>query len=305
MINFDCMIGNVRVTRVEEDVRPSARPEDWFIDYDVDELAAHMPGLLPKYFAPHLGRMISSVHTWVLRTPTRTILIDTCTGNHKERPGWPIFNMLETRYLDRLREAEVDPKRVDLVLCTHLHVDHVGWNTQLDNGRWIPTFPNAKYLMSRRDHEHFASATTQERNAVSRHVYQDSILPVVEAGLATFVEGDERLDRDIRLLPAPGHTPGQVRLDLQSGRRIACFCGDVLHHPLQVPLWKWRTKVCVDPDQARDTRRKVLESCADSGALMLPAHFAHPHGGYVDRVGDDFSLIWPQTPGAERNPTLV
>ena len=302
MITFDCMIGDIRVTRVEEETRPSAKPQDWYIDYNADELAAQLPWLVPTFFSAEQNRVISSVHTWVLRTPTQTLLVDTCTGNHKDRPGWPIFHMLDTPYLARLQEAGVQPEDVDVVMCTHLHVDHVGWNTRLDNGRWVPTFPNAKYLMSRKDHDHFASASVQEKSALSRNTYNDSILPVVEAQLAVLIEGQEELARGLTLAPAPGHTPGQVRLNLASGGRLACFCGDVLHHPLQVPLWHWRTKVCVDPDLARETRRQVLSHCADTGALLLPAHFAYPHGGYIDAVGDSFRIQWPETPGGLRPP---
>ncbi|MGI4813870.1 MAG: MBL fold metallo-hydrolase [Janthinobacterium lividum] len=201
-----------------------------------------------------------------------------------------------------MHAAGVSPEEVDVVLCTHLHVDHVGWNTRLQDGRWVPTFPNAKYLMSQGDHQHFSSLIGQPKtSALTANTYNDSVLPVVEAGQAVFVTGDEEIDHGLRLTPAPGHTPGQVRLDLSSGGRLACFCGDVLHHPLQVPLWHWRTRVCFDPDQARDTRRTVLEHCAESGALLLPAHFAEPHGGYVEAHQDSFRLLWPSSPGGARS----
>jgi glyoxylase-like metal-dependent hydrolase (beta-lactamase superfamily II) len=303
---FDCMIGDIRVTRVEEMVRPVARPQDWYKDYNEEELAPHLPWLAPTYYSNELGRLISSIHTWVLRTSKQTILIDTCTGNHKDRPGWPGFHMLETPYLDRLRAAGVAPEEVDVVLCTHLHVDHVGWNTRLENGQWVPTFPNAKYLMSRADHAYYATAAANpDTKALTRNTYNDSVLPVVEAALAVFVEGNEEIDTGLTMTPAAGHTPGQVRLNLDSAGRLACFCGDVLHHPLQVPLWHWRTNVCVDPDKARDTRRDVLAHCAESGALLLPAHFADPHGGYVTERAGRFELHWPHTPGARRQDSTA
>jgi glyoxylase-like metal-dependent hydrolase (beta-lactamase superfamily II) len=299
MSGFDCLIGDVRVTRVEEEVRPSFQPRDWFLDFSDEELEPHLAWLAPDYFSMASGRVISSIHTWVLRTRGRTILVDTCTGNHKDRPGWPAFHMLDTPYLERLRAAGVAPEEVDLVLCTHLHVDHVGWNTRLENGRWVPTFPNARYLVSRKDHEHYARlAADPGTKALTRNTFNDSVLPIVEAGLATFIEGEEELADGLRLRPATGHTPGQVRLDLSSGGRMACFCGDVLHHPLQVPLWHWRSVVCSDPERACETRREVLEHCAESGALLLPAHFAAPHGGYVASRGPSFAITWPETPGA-------
>lgn len=287
----DTMIGDVRVTRVEEMVGPFVAPRDWFIDFDEAELAKHLPWLAPRYYDLASGRMISSVHTWVLRTPGRVILIDTCNGNHKSRPGWDAFHMLDTPYLERLRAAGVAPEEVDVVLCTHLHVDHVGWNTRLEDGRWVPTFPNARYLMSRADHDYYAEAARDPATMeVVRNTYNDSVLPVVEAGLAVMVDGAEELAHGLRLAPAPGHTPGQVRLDLASGGRRAVFCGDVLHHPLQVPLWRWRTRVCTDPDQARDTRRDLLADCAEHNTLLLPAHFPGPHGAHITARGDEFEI---------------
>lgn len=298
MKTFDRMFGNVRVTRVEEDVRMVARPEDWYVDYDAQALAPHLSWLAPHFYSAEHGRLISSLHSWVLRTGSLTILVDTCAGNDKDRPGFPAFHMLDHPYLERLRAAGVEPEEVDIVLCTHLHVDHVGWNTRLENGRWVPTFPNARYLMSRADHEYFEGAAHPDRTdtkPMTRNTYNDSVLPVVEAGLSCFVNGDECLAPGLSLQPAPGHTPGQVRLDLSSGGALACFCGDVLHHPLQVPLWHWRTRVCVDPEQACVTRREVLQHCADSGALLLPAHFAHPHGAYIHEVDGTFGLDWGAT----------
>lgn len=287
----DTMIGDVRVTRIEEMVGPIVSPREWFIDFDERELAPHLPWLAPRYYEPASGRMISSIHSWVLRTRGRVILIDTCTGNHKPRPGWDAFHMLNTPYLERLRAAGIAPEEVDVVLCTHLHVDHVGWNTRLDNGRWVPTFPNAKYLMSRADHGYFAEAARDPATVeINRNTYNDSVLPVVEAALAVMVDGTEELDVGLQLAPAPGHTPGQVRLDLSSGGQRAMFCGDVLHHPLQAPLWRWRTRVCSDPDLARETRRDVLAHCAEHNVLLLPAHFPEPHGAYVKARGDEFEI---------------
>jgi glyoxylase-like metal-dependent hydrolase (beta-lactamase superfamily II) len=273
--------------------RPVVSPRDWYIDYNEDELSRHLHWLAPKYFELSSGRIISSVHSWVLRTGRRTILIDTCTGNHKTRPGWSAFHMLNTPYLERLQAAGVAPEEVDVVLCTHLHVDHVGWNTRLEDGRWVPTFPNARYLMAQADHEFYAAAAKDPRTAeTTRNTYNDSVLPVVEAGLAVMLEGTEELEDGLTLRPAPGHTPGQVRLDLASGGRRAVFCGDVLHHPLQVPLWRWRTRVDTYSDQARDTRREVLAHCAEHDALLLPAHFADPYGAYIKARGDEFELAF-------------
>ena len=289
----DRMIGDIRLTRVEEMCKPLHHPKDRYIDYDAEELAPHLDWLAPTFHDRSNGFNVISVHSWVLRLNGRTILVDTCTGNHKDRPGWQAFHKLDTPYLDRLRAAGVEPEEVDVVLCTHLHIDHIGWNTRLENGRWVPTFPNAKYVMSRTDLEFFETAARSGSELVpeaARFGYFDSVLPVVESGQVLLVEGSEELDHGLTLSPAPGHSPGQIRLDVQSNGQRACLCGDVMHHPLQVPLWRWRTFVCVDPVKAVETRREVLEHCVERDAMLLPAHFAAPYGGHITAKGDDFAI---------------
>ena len=206
--------------------------------------------------------------------------------------------MLDTPYPQRLRAAGIEPEEVDVVFCTHLHVDHVGWNTRLADGRWVPTFPNARYLFSRGDFEHFDRAMSLPGTSqMTRNTFTDSVLPIVEAGQAVYVDDGEEIAKGLSLEAAPGHTPGQMCLNLRSGGRLACFCGDVLHHPLQVPLWHWRTRICTDPDQSRDSRRRMLEQCEQTGALLLPAHFIAPHGGYIEHRNDSFGILWPEAPG--------
>ena len=287
------MIGDVRVTRVTETCGPAGTLADWYLDYSAAELAPHLSWLQPRFVTPAGDCGVSSIHSFVLRTRTRTILIDTCTGNHKSRPGWPRFDNLDTPFLARLEAAGVRPADVDLVLCTHLHIDHVGWNTQLADGRWVPTFPNARYLMSRADYDYFrVNATAGTLSPASVNTFFDSVAPVVQAGLATIVQGDEDLGEGMVLTPAPGHTPGQVRLDLSSQGQRATFVGDVLHNPLQIPLWRWRTRVCVDSEAAVITRRRVLEHCHEAGSLLMPAHFPPPSAGRITRVGEAFGIAF-------------
>lgn len=282
-------IGELQVTRVEEMCHRVSPPHDWYLDYNAEELRPHLDWLTPRFYDRTADRPISCIHSWVLKTPNHTILVDSCTGNQKSRPDFPMFDMLNTPYLERLSEAGVKPEDIDVVLCTHLHVDHVGWNTKLDNGRWVPTFPNARYLMSRVDNEYYAAAASDPATKpLTRHTYNDSVLPVIECCMAHFVEGAEEIGPGLVLRPSPGHTPGHVCLDVNSKGRRALFCGDVLHHPLQIPLWHWRTRVCYDPDQARDTRREVLEYCAENDVLLLPQHFASPHGAYVKSSAGTF-----------------
>ena len=179
------------------------------------------------------------------------------------------------------------------MMCTHLHVDHVGWNTRLENGKWVPTFPNAKYVMSRTDHDFWAAeAKKADTEAFIVNTYNDSVLPIVEAKKAEFVSGEHGMCGCLTLKPAPGHTPGQIRVDLDSRGKRAIFAGDALHNPVQVPLWKWNSCFCEDRDLARKSRHTLLADCVEQGALLMPAHFAPPHAAYVKDKGDRFELDW-------------
>jgi glyoxylase-like metal-dependent hydrolase (beta-lactamase superfamily II) len=289
----DRQIGDVRVTRIEEQMGPGFPAKDFFPEFDPETFGAEQNWLAPSYYQPESGRLVTSIHSWLVRTGKYTVLIDACSGNHKPRPGMPRFDMLNTPYLDRLRDAGVQPEEIDFVMCTHLHVDHVGWNTRLENGKWVPTFANAKYVMSRTDHDHWA-AVARRPGSVPYEVntYNDSVLPIVEAKKAEFVSGEHAMCGCFTIKPAPGHTPGQIRLDLESRGKRAIFPGDALHNPVQVPLWHWNSCFCEDRDLARRTRNTLLGDCAEQGALLMPAHFAPPHAAYVKARGDRFELDW-------------
>lgn len=284
-------IGAVRVTRVEEQVGfASLPPERYLAGFERAVLEQHLGWLVPHHYAPAQDRLITSVHSWLIRTERHTILLDCCAGNHKDRPGFARFHQLSTPFLDRLRAAGVAPEEIDIVLCTHLHSDHVGWNTMLRDGRWVPTFPNAKYLFSSAENEYGdprrnpkAEADPQRNNA-----YRDSVLPVIEAGQAQLIAGSHAIDDALLIEPAPGHTIGHVVLNLADRDQRALFCGDVLHHPLQVHAPHWNSGFCELPDQARATRRRVLEHCVAHDALLFPAHFGTPHVAAIRRTGDAF-----------------
>jgi len=290
------MIGAARVTRIEEQMGPGFPADQFFPEFDAAVFKQHEHWLAPTYYAPELGRLVASIHSWLIRLGGRTILVDACSGNHKPRPGMPRFDNLNTAYLDRLRAAGVQPEEIDLVLCTHLHVDHVGWNTRLENGRWVPTFPRAKYVMSRTDHGHWAAAAGKPgTEAYQVNTYNDSVLPIVEAGLAEMVDDSHDLGRGLLIRPSPGHTPGHIRIDLESQGKRAMFSGDALHNPVQVPLWRWNSRFCEDPARARQSRHELLAHCAESHALLMPAHFAPPHAAYIKAAGDGFALDWDWT----------
>ena len=190
----DRNIGDVRVTRIEEQMGPGFPAKDFFPEFEAEAFRAEQHWLAPNYFQAESGRLMTSIHSWLVRTGKFTILIDSCSGNHKPRPGMPRFDMLNTQYLERLREAGVQPEEIDYVMCTHLHVDHVGWNTRLENGKWVPTFPNARYVMSRTDHDHWAAVAKRPGSVPFEvNTYNDSVLPIVEARMAEFVSGDHAM----------------------------------------------------------------------------------------------------------------
>jgi glyoxylase-like metal-dependent hydrolase (beta-lactamase superfamily II) len=291
MSGFDYSIGDIRITRVEEMVGPFVAPTDWFGDYNRDEFESQMHWMAPNYFDVPTGRMVSSVHSWILRVGGKTILVDTCTGNHKERPGWDAFHMLDIPYLERLRAVGIEPEEVDMVMCTHLHLDHVGWNTRLENGTWVPTFPNARYLMSRTEAEFFADYIKHpDTQQVEVNTYNDSVLPIIEAGRHELLTGVEEIAPGLTLCQIPGHTPGHIGIDLNSAGKRALFAGDAFHFPLQISMWRWRGVHDHDPEQACDTRRRILEHCVEHDALLLPAHFPAPHGGYIRDTAGAFSI---------------
>ncbi len=288
-------IGETTVTRIEEQLGyGSFPPEQYFAGFEREVLERNLGWLVPNHYVPSENMLITSVHSWLIRTPRHTILLDCCAGNHKDRPWWPRFNQLDTPFLERLRAAGCAPEDVDIVLCTHLHADHIGWNTRLKNGRWVPTFPNAKYLFSRIENDFWDPAinVALADDPARRIAYVDSVLPVVEAGQAVLVEGTHAIDDTLLVEPAPGHTPGHVLLKLLAAESGGVFCGDVLHHPLQIYAPHWNSQFCLMPDQARATRRRVLEHCAEHRALLFPTHFGAPHVAAIDAVSSGFSARW-------------
>ena len=247
--------------------------------------------LIPFCINPQTQGLKLSIHTWILKTAHHTMLIDTCCGNDKERPSFELAHKLNLPYLERLAAAGVDPNKVDFVMCTHLHVDHCGWNTRLKNGKWVPTFPNAKYVFSRQEYDQWNPANTQyAKNPVNEGVFNDSVLPIVEAGKAQMVEGIHVLNDNMTIEPAPGHTSGSIVLKVQSKGQHALFAGDTLHHAVQVLRPEWSSGFCDDPVMSAKTRRKLMEHCAEKNALLMPAHFPPPHAVRVRAKGEHFTF---------------
>ncbi len=282
-------VGDATVTRVEESFGPSFDPFNLLPDFEAGALDQHRDWLVPDHFDVASGLLVASFHSWVIRLNGRVILVDTGGGNHKNRPGSQRFHMLDTPYLTRLAEAGLKPEDVDTVFCTHLHVDHCGWNTRLDNGRWVPTFPNARYIFSRTDLDYAMAPATQQ--GLNAGVLEDSIAPIIDAGLAQTIEPGYELTDGLVVEAAPGHTPGHVALDLSSAGARALFFGDAMHHPIQVYRPDWSTRFCEDPVEAIRTRRRILELAVERDALVFPSHFAGPFTGKVHADGDGFRWV--------------
>ena len=281
------VLGDVSISRVVEREGPHLPIADLFVDSDVSALAEHRNWLEPHFITPD-NRVIHSFHCYVVRTKHFTALVDTCIGNHKHRPDYPNFHMRNGPFLKDLERLGVSRESVDIVMCTHLHVDHVGWNTMLEDGRWVPTFPNAKYLFGKKE---LAFWQNEIRNRGAHHTddsIADSVIPILEAGAAVVVDEDHSIDDQVWLTPAPGHTPGQFCVHFRSGGSRAIMTGDIFHNPLQIARPDWNSIYCVDAAPAVATRRRLLERYCETGATILPAHFAYPPSGRIERSGNTF-----------------
>jgi glyoxylase-like metal-dependent hydrolase (beta-lactamase superfamily II) len=263
-------IGDVKITRVIESENafdmtmliPNATPEaivaeDW----------------LRPNFADEKGAAKLSIHALAIESRGRKIIVDTCVGNDKRRPGFDTMNMLNTNFLGELTAAGFARESVNLVLCTHLHLDHVGWNTMYVDGRWIPTFPNARYLMSRAEWEFWGPSKDP--------AIGDSVRPVFDAGLVDLVDTNHRITDEIWLEPTVGHTPGHVSVRISSKGQEAVISGDLMHHPIQLGHPEWLCTFDADPDQGCKTRRAFMERYADSAVLVFGTHFASPSAGHI------------------------
>lgn len=232
-----------------------------------------------------------SMHSFVLQTGILNILIDTCNGNDKSRTGIMAgMHMLKHDYLGNLARLGLKPEDIDVVMCTHLHSDHVGWNTRLDNGVWVPTFPKATYLMSELDVAHYGNLPPDHPQYIlTREAYDDSILPVLNSGQAELVHTGHVVEREIGngvwMEGFPGHTPGTMVLHAQCGHSHphAIFTGDVFHHPAQIQDPTLHINVDDDPEAALKVRRHFVDSFADTGTILLAAHFPEPTAGTVVR----------------------
>lgn len=291
----DVSFGAVSVTRVIEYVGDAgAAPEHIMPDMPQALWDENKEWLVPDHWNPETNNHVAALQTWLIRSEGKTILIDTGAGNGKEREYMPQISHLETPFLSTLAHAGVRPEDVDIVVNTHLHLDHVGWNTTRQDGHWVPTFPNATYLMPRIDFDFWNPASGHSSAAMGEAnltAFQDSVAPLCEHGQALLWDGDAyAIDAHLQLEPAPGHSPGASVVKLCSGRDRLVFAGDTLHVPLQVLEPDCCSAYCEDPGTSRTTRRNLLGWAADNNALVFPAHLGGPGGIEVSRDGGKFAI---------------
>ncbi|MCC9309051.1 MBL fold metallo-hydrolase [Kitasatospora sp. RB6PN24] len=286
------MLGDVEAIRVVEWQGAYMSARELVPDFPAEQWEDNEGWLAPDHWEPESDRAVLALQTWVLRSGGRTVLVDTAVGNGRERPGSPAFHHWQGDFLGRLAQAGVRPKDVDVVVNTHLHVDHVGWNTMDVAGEWVPTFPNAQYLLPAADDFHFGpdNAYANGRREDDRLIYQDSIAPVHRAGQVVLWDGSHRIDEHLSLESAPGHTPGSSVLRLESGGDRAVFVGDLLHSPVQILAPSCSSCLCLDPAGAAVSRRRVLERAAELGELVIPAHLGGTGAVEVRRAGGGLAL---------------
>jgi glyoxylase-like metal-dependent hydrolase (beta-lactamase superfamily II) len=278
-------VGDVTLTRVVEIPRSFYPTREMLPESSPDAIARHREWLAP-FWDDTVGDLGSRIQSWVVRTPTRTIVVDTCVGNDKPRHESPLWHLRHGSYLDDLAAAGVTPGDVDLVVCTHLHVDHVGWNTRLVDGRWTPTFPRATYLIVGDEWEFWRHESRSGREPSG--CIEDSVVPIVDAGLVKLVDATHVIGEGLAFEPWPGHTPGHacVRLTTRAGDVV--FAGDLMHRVVQVAEPRWNSRFCYDGAAARASREAFVERHADSGAVVLPAHFPAPGRIVRERTGFRF-----------------
>lgn len=272
-------VGRVKITRIVEMettggtrfILPQVGPDD----------VKSLPWLIP-HFANDEGRMKMTIQSLVVETPSQRIVVDTGLGNDKKGRKVPAWNGLHNPFIANMTAAGYPPASIDTVLCTHLHVDHVGWNTKLVDGTWVPTFPKARYVFGKTEYEHWKSHRDSPEHAA---VFDDSVQPIMDAGRAELVVSDQKLSDEITLIPTPGHSPGHMSILITSDGQQGLLTGDVAHHPVQMAHLDWSSTADSDPVKSAATRRELFGRFADTPTLVIGGHF---EAGYIKRDGDAF-----------------
>ncbi|HUO92841.1 MAG TPA: MBL fold metallo-hydrolase [Rhizomicrobium sp.] len=276
-------IGNVKVTRIVEMELPIPyNPQFTFLKEATPEALSEMKWLYPHFVTPD-GTMILSIHALAVEAPGLKLVVDTCIGNDKAR-GMLRGEKLQTSFLQHMKEIGFGREEVNVVVCTHLHVDHVGWNTMLQNGKWVPTFPKARYLIGREEYAYWKSVDEAEQ----KEILADSVQPIFEAGLAQEVDMNHRISPEISLIPTTGHTPGHVSVMIESGGETAVITGDMMHHPCQIAHAEWSPPFDSDKEAGIATRKAMIKDWADKPVLVIGTHFATPTAGHIKKDGASY-----------------
>lgn len=279
-------VGDLTIHRIIEQETTFLAALDLFPALSPEVLAQNKEWLRQAGAIDDNDTLILCFQSYVVRTPHHTILIDSCIGNDKPRPLRPKWNMkTDDTYMRALNAAGFSAGDIDFVMCTHLHVDHVGWNTKLEGGRWVPTFPKARYVFGKTEYDYW----TEQHAKTPVPPFGDSVLPVVEAKRAEIVGDDFAVGDHLRILPAPGHTPGHIAFTFGKAKDDAVFVGDMMHSPLQLQYPDLSPRFDVDPVQAATTRKTFLERYCDTDTLCCTAHFPSPSTGKIRRKGNGFS----------------
>ena len=278
-------VGDLTIHRIIEQETTFLPAHDMFPELKPEVLAENRAWMKAAGALDDSDTLILAFQSYIVKTPHHTILIDSCIGNDKPRSNRPAWNMkTDDAYMRALAAAGFSVGDIDYVMCTHLHVDHVGWNTRLENGRWVPTFPKARYVFDRTEFDYWAATNAKAEVPP----FADSVLPVVEADRAEIVRNDFAIGDHTRILPTPGHTPGHVAFTFGRGKDDAVFSGDLMHSPIQTLYPELSPKFDVDQAQAAKTRRSFLERYCDTDTLCCTAHFPSPSSGRIKRKGNGF-----------------
>jgi glyoxylase-like metal-dependent hydrolase (beta-lactamase superfamily II) len=275
-------VGRVKITKIVElETIGSTR---FILPLASNEEIRKSAWLIP-HFATEEGRLKMSIHSLVVETPSRRIVVDTGLGNDKQGRNVPTWNNRKGPFLETMTAAGFPPESIDTVLCTHLHVDHVGWNTRLADGQWVPTFTNARYVFGKTEYEYWRNYIDEADKAA---VFNDSVKPVVDAGKVDLVASDDRLIDEITLIPTPGHSPGHMSILIASDGETSLLTGDVAHHPCQMAHLDWSSTADFDPIQSAATRRELFSRFADTRTLAIGGHF---NAGHIKRDAGAFKFI--------------
>ncbi|SAK96552.1 Beta-lactamase-like protein [Caballeronia hypogeia] len=260
-------IGGMKITRIDETDFALA-PDKLYPDWD------------DAGFDHEIELVRLRTHLWVVERDGLTLVVDTGIGNGKTRPFSALFDRLDNPVLERFETAGFDPHGVDYVLLTHLHVDHVGWNTHWVDGRWTPVFPNATHVFSERERAFFDTPAGEAR----RMVFEDSVMPLIDAGITRVIPDEGAMLMDgVRFWPSFGHSAGHMAIEIESDGEIAIFSGDVMHSPIQVERPQWSSMFCLDRERARESREWLLSHAANLHATVFPAHFPETSAGKIER----------------------